>query len=157
MGKAAHRNWLIFTGITTVLLLLLSYPIARIYIQERGDSLSMAWVAMIALAVQTPLQGLVRARISYLQRIQKARNMQMLIFVSSVLYPIVSAFILGTVCGVYGVFFCYAAGDLLTLVTIWIFYTITSHHLRPSAQEYLNLPDDFEISPGILSSLISGI
>ena len=153
LGKATHRNWLIFTGATSILLVLLSYPIAWLYIHEKGSALSLTWISMIALAAQTPLQGLVRSRISYLQRIHRAGNMRILILLSSVLYPILSAYLLGVLFGVYGVVFCYTVGDLLTLITIWIYYAVTSHHMVPTPESYLSLPDDFEVKPGDIINL----
>ena len=153
LGKSVHRSCALFCGTAAVIFLILAYPIAKFYTRESSDITSLAHLAIIGVALQCPLQALVRSRITYLQRIQKTKSMQLVIMLSTVVYPILSALGLGMLFGVYGVLLCYLVGDFMTLFTIWIYYAVTKRRFRPSAQDYLNLPDDFHINPGDIISL----
>ena len=153
MGRAAHRICYVVCGITGILLIILSQPLAAFYTKNGGDITALTHFALIGAAMQCPLQALLRSRICYLQRIQKTADMQRLILLSSLIYPIVCAFILGRLFGVHGTILCYMASDLLTLTTVWIFHAVRKKHIIPSAEEYLSLPDDFTIKPGDIISL----
>ena len=153
LGKKVHTTCGIFCGAVSFILLLLSLPIAVFYSPEGGQVTHFIWITIIGVALQTPLQALVRSRISYLQRVQQMGNMRIMIITSTVVFPIVSSLLLGFFFGVYGVLLCYTLSDLLSLVSIWLYYVIKQRHFRPKAEDYLNLPDDFQIPPGDIIAL----
>ena len=78
-------------------------PIAGLYISGEGELLDMTVFAVRMIALQAPLNGFVRSRITYLQSVDRTRNMQMLTALSTVVYVVLSAFVLGEVFGAYGV------------------------------------------------------
>ena len=153
LGKSAHRSCALFCGTAATIFLILAYPIAMFYTRESGDVTNLAHYAIIGVALQCPLQALVRSRICYLQRIEKTKSMQLVIMLSTVAYPIICALVLGMLFGVYGVLLCYLIGDLMTLFTIWIYYAVKSRRFLPTVQGYLNLPEDFHVNPGDIISL----
>ena len=153
LGKNAHRTCAVFCGGTSVLLLLLVKPIAGYYTHNDASLLPLVIFALVGTALQGPMQALVRARICYLQRIQRTRNMQMLLTASSIILPILSALILGYFFGIYGVLLCYTASDFLSLVAVWFYYAFSQRSLIPKTEAYLNLPSEFRIPPGDIISL----
>ena len=62
----------------------------------------MASFAIRMVALQAPINGIVRSRITYLQAIGRTRNMQALTFVSSLVYVVGCAFALGALFGADG-------------------------------------------------------
>lgn len=153
LGKNAHRSCAVFCGGTSVLLLILAKPIAGYYTHNDASLLPLVIFALVGAAIQGPMQALVRARICYLQRIQKNRNMRMLLITSSFILPILSALILGYFFGVYGVLLCYTAGDLLSLIVVWLYYAFSARSLIPKTEAYMALPPEFHIPPGDIISL----
>ena len=153
MGKSVHRICLIACGISSAILILFSKLIATFYIGNNEDLISIIAFALIGVAIQCPLQALVRSRICYVQRIERTNDMRKLIIISTVIYPIISVFVLGSIFGVYGAIMCYTLGDLLTLITIWLYYAIKNKKIMPSPKTYMNLPNEFELNPGDVISL----
>ena len=147
-GKCIHRNCAIFCGAICVLFLTFARPIARLYISEDGELLDMTVFAVRMIALQAPLNGLVRPRITYLQSVGRTRNMQMLTAASSVVYVVLSAFLLGTAFGAYGVLASFLVSDFLCLATVWAYYAIKTHRLVPTPEAYMALPENFHRSPG---------
>ncbi|MGX8687268.1 MAG: ATP-binding protein [bacterium] len=123
-------------------------PIARLYIYEEGELLDMTVFAVRMIALQAPINGFVRPRITYLQSVGRTRNMQMLITASSLAYIVLSAFILGVLFGSYGVLASFLVSDFLCLATVWGFYAFRTRRLRPTSEDYLALPENFHRSPG---------
>ena len=152
-GNCVHRNCALYCGAVCALLLIFAKPVAGFYISEEGELLNITTFAVWMIALQTPLSGLVRSRITYLQAVQKTKNMQLLTTCSSLVYVIVSAFVLGTLFGAYGILACYLASDVLCLVTVWAFYAVRCRKLLPTPEDYLNLPEGFQRGPGDVISL----
>lgn len=153
MGNCAHRNCALYCGAVCALLLIFSKPIARFYISEEGELLNMTVFAVRMIALQTPLNGLLRPRITYLQAVQKTRNMQLLTMCSSLVYVVVSAFALGRLFGAYGILSCFLLSDFLCLATVWAFYAARHKKLLPTPEDYLSLPENFRRGPGDVISL----
>lgn len=152
-GKCAHRNCGLFCGAVCALLLIFARPVARLYIPEEGELLNMTVFAIRMIAIQTPLNGFLRPRITYLQAVGHTKNMQLLTFVSSVAYVVVSAFVLGALFGAYGVLACFLVSDFLSLATVWVFYSVKARKLLPTPDDYMDLPADFHRGPGDVISL----
>ena len=153
VGKAAHKFCFIFIGLICTMLVLFAKPIAGLYIAEQGALFSMVAFASVMVGLYAPLNGLVRSRISYLNAVKKTRNMQVMTFLSSVVYTIISAFVLGRFFGAYGVLASDLMRAALLLLTVWIAYAVFTKKLRPSSDDYLALPDSFDLSPGDVISL----
>ena len=142
--RCIYRNCAIFCGAVCVLFLIFARPIAAFYIKEADEQLlDMASFAICMVALQAPVNGIVRSRITYLQAIGRTRNMQALTFVSSLVYVVGCAFALGALFGAYGIFASYFVSDLLTLATVWVFYCIKTRKPRHSrsAQKKPFLPN----------------
>ena len=147
--RCIYRNCAIFCGAVCVLFLIFARPIAAFYIKEADEQLlDMASFAICMVALQAPVNGIVRSRITYLQAIGRTRNMQALTFVSSLVYVVGCAFALGALFGAYGIFASYFVSDLLTLATVWVFYCIKTRKLFPTLQDFINLPEGFHRGPG---------
>ena len=153
LGKKVHSTCAIFCGAVSFILIAFSYPIAKFYSPAGGQVTHFIWITILGVALQTPLQALVRSRISYLQRIKQMGSMRTMIITSTVVFPIISSLVLGVLFGVYGVLLCYTLSDLLSLVSIWLYYVIKIKHIRPKPEDYLNLPEDFQIPPGDIIAL----
>ena len=143
----------IFSGSICVLLLLFARPVARLYVTGEGRILDMATFGIQMLALQNPLQALISSRIKYLQAIHRKLNMNLLIFGSKLVFVLISAFALGKLFGVYGILAAYTASDALSLLAVYILYRVKTHKVFPSRRDFLNLPDDFYLSPGDVISL----
>ena len=76
-----------------------------------------------------------------------------MILASSMFFPILSSLVLGFLFGAYGILFCYTVGDLLSLFSVWACYAFNNKRFVPTAVDYLNLPEDFQIPPGDIIAL----
>ena len=147
-GSCLHRACLIFCGAVCLLFFIFAEPLAGLYISERGEIFDMTVFAVRMIALQAPVNGFLRPRITYLQAVDRTRNMQALIILSSLVYIVLSAFILGLVFGPYGVLACFLVSDLLSLATIWLYYAVRTRKLFPTPEDYMALPRNFYRSPG---------
>ena len=153
IGKTAHKFCFIFLGAICAILVLFAKPIAGIYISQQGKLFDMVVFSSVMIGIYAPLNGLVRSRISYLNAVKKTRNMQIMTFLSSVVYTIISAFALGKLFGAYGVLASDLMRAVLLMLTVWIYYAVITKKLFPSPDDYLSLPDSFDLSPGDVISL----
>ena len=147
-NKCIQRNCALFCGAVCVLLFAFARPVARLYISGDGELLDMTVFAVRMVALQAPLNGLVRPRITYLQAVGRTKNMQMLTTVSSLVYVVLCALVLGVAFGAYGVLACFVVSDLLSLATVWAYYAIRTRRLLPTPEAYMALPENFRRSPG---------
>ena len=147
-GKCIHRNCAIFCGAICLLFFFFARPIARLYISEDGELLNMTVFAVRIIALQVPLNGLVRPRITYLQSVGRTRNMQLLTAVTSLVYVVLSAYVLGAAFGPYGVLASVLLSDFLSLATVWLYYAVSKRRLIPTPEDYMALPENFHRSPG---------
>lgn len=153
VNKQEHKMILWFPCVVSLLILLFSEQITRLYIPENGGIFNMALFSIRFLAVQIPIQALIESRIKYLQAIQKKRNMALLTLFARLISVVISTFLLGKFFGSYGILACYTVSDALTLAGIYLYYAIRCHDLRPTRQDFLNLPDYFHLNPGDVISL----
>jgi anti-sigma regulatory factor (Ser/Thr protein kinase) len=147
-GSCIHRLCIWFCGAVAVIFFIFAKPIARLYIPGEGELFDMTVFAVRMIALQTILNGFVRPRITYLQAVGRTRNMQLLTSASSLLYVALSAFILGTAFGPYGVLASFLVSDFLCLTTVWLYYAVRTRRLIPTPEDYLALPENFRRSPG---------
>ena len=153
MGRSAHKYCALFLGFSALVLVFLSRPIAMMYLSERGELFKMVVFASVMTGLSAPFNGLIRSRISYLNSIGKVRNMQIMTFLSSIVYTIVSAFTLGKLFGSYGILASDALRILLLMLTVWLYYVVKTKKVFPSPNDYLALPDTFNVHPGDIISL----
>lgn len=153
MGRSVHKYCALFLGFVALVLVFLSRTIAMMYLSERGELFKMVVFASVMTGLFAPFNGLVRSRISYLNSIGKVRNMQIMTFLSSIVYTIVSAFTLGKLFGSYGILASDALRILLLMLTVWLFYVVKTKKVLPSPSDYLALPDTFYFHPGDIISL----
>ena len=148
VGRYVHRNCAQFCGFICLLFLFFAKTVARLYISEEGELLNMTAFAVRMIGLQAPLYGLLRPRIAYLQAVNKTRNMQLLSALSTLIYVVLTAAVLGSVFGAYGILACFPVSDLLSLITVWIYYSFKTRKPFSSRDDYLALPEDFHLSPG---------
>lgn len=153
MGRSVHKYCALFLGFVALVLVFLSRTIAMMYLSERGELFKMVVFASVMTGLFAPFNGLVRSRISYLNSIGKVRNMQIMTFLSSIVYTIVSAFTLGKLFGSYGILASDALRILLLMLTVWLYYVVKTKKVLPSPSDYLALPDTFYFHPGDIISL----
>ena len=150
MGRSAHKYCAIFLGLTGLVLVVLAKPIAMLYISDRGELFDMVVFASVMTGLFAPFNGLVLSRISYLNSIKKIRSMQIMTFLSSIVYTIISAYALGWMFGTNGLLASDLMRTLLLLLTVWLYYSVRAKKVFPGVRAYLALPDSFRISPGDL-------
>lgn len=153
VGKSAHKRCAIFLGGVGVILVLFAKPIAGFYISEQGELFTMVAFASAMTGLYTPLNGLSRARISYLNAVKRVKYMQIMTFLSSVVYAISSAWILGKLFGAYGVLASDLLRVVLLLVTTMLYHAVRYKKPIPSPKDYLFLPESFDLKPGDVISL----
>ena len=143
----------IFCGGICVLFLVFARPIAKLYIPEEGALLDMTVFAIRMIALQAPLDGILRPRITYLQATSHIRNMQILTIISKLLYVVFAALILGHLFGAYGILASYLVSSFLSLLTMRLYYSIKLRKVIPELRDYLDLPEHFSIGPGDIIEL----
>ncbi len=149
---------LILNGSVSVLLLIFAPQVARIFITGEGELFGMVTFAIRLLALQGPLQALISCRIKYLQSIRLTVNMNLLIVASKLVFVLFSAFVLGSLFGVYGILACFTVSDALSLLAVCVFYLAKTRKRLPKQVDFLNLPAECHLSPGDVISLdIRGI
>lgn len=148
MGKSVHKVCAIFLGTTGLIFVLLSKQIAGLYISGHGEVFSLVRFAAIMTGLYAPLNGIAQSRISYLGAVKKIRNMQILTFLSSVVYIVISAFILGKTFGSYGVLGSDFMRAILLMLSVWIYYAVSLKKFLPAADDYLTLPESFDLNSG---------
>ena len=72
---------------------------------------------------------------------------------STIIYTLSAAFTLGTVFGAYGVFTVDNIRAIMLLLTVWVYYSFKTKKIKPSPDDYLALPDSFNLYPGNVISL----
>jgi Na+-driven multidrug efflux pump/anti-sigma regulatory factor (Ser/Thr protein kinase) len=152
-GRSAHRINAMFLGASLIVLTLFSRFVAGIYISEPGELFEMVVFASIMTGFYAPINGLVRSRLSYLNAVKRTRNMQIMTFLSTVVYTIISALTLGSLFGAYGVLSSELMRVTLLLITVWVFYCVKTKKLFPRPDDYLSLPENFDPYPGDVISV----
>ena len=74
-------------------------------------------------------------------------------FLFSLGFIVLSALILGSLFGAYGILGTNLLATLFMLISVWLFYAVKCKKLIPSPKDYLELPDSFDLSPGDVISL----
>lgn len=64
-----------------------------------------------------------------------------------------SKYAMGLGFGVYGILACYTVSDALTLLAVFVFYTVKKRGKLPKRDDYLSLSDEFYLKPGDVISL----
>ena len=148
------KRWIfVCCGSVCTLMLIFAPLIARLYVSGDGELMRMVTFVIRMLALQNPLQALIANRIKYLQAIQRKRNMNLLIFAAQLVFVLLSAAVMGTLFGVYGILACFTVSDALSLAAVWFFYLIKCRSHVPTRRDILNLPEEFYLHPGDVISL----
>ena len=74
--------------------------------------------------------------------------MQMLTIMSKLVYVVLAASIMGAAFGAYGILASFLVSDILSLGTVWCFYSIKHRKLIPMLEHFLDLPVSFRRKPG---------
>lgn len=104
-------------------------------------------------AFYAPFYALVKSRITFLQAIQKVRKMQGMILLNSLIYLVGSALVLGKFFGARGVLATRPVCMIMTLITVWIYQVVSTKRIAQSADDYIELPEEFNVRPGDAISL----
>lgn len=140
-------------GGCSILTLLFRKPIAGLYIKGNSEIFDMACFAIVMLAIQIPLKAILDSRIRYLQGIHRKYSMNILIGLARFINVVVAAYVCGRLFGVYGVLACFTVSDIVTLLEVYIYYVVKCRKVFPSRHDFLNLPSEFNYSPGDVISL----
>lgn len=152
-GKSVHKYCNLFLGGAGVALILFRRIFAGMYISEPGELQNLVIIGAVFTGFYAPLTGLVRSRISYLNAIKRKKSMQILTILSSIVYTPLVAFILGYIFGACGVLATELVQTILLLLTIVIHYQINTKKIIPAVDDYLCLPEEFDLPPGDVISL----
>ena len=153
VGHCVHRYCILVLGTILVILIVLSKTITSLYIPERGNIYDLSLWGVWMTAFYAPVYALVKSRITFLQAIQKVRKMQGLILLNSLIYLVGSAYFLGKLFGARGVLATRPVCMILTLITVWIYQVVSTKRIAQSANDYIELPEEFSIRPGDAISL----
>ena len=152
-GVMCHRVSLISALALLAAVLIFTTPLANIYTAGNPELNRYVMFAFRMFALQIPLDAMKRSRISYLESVHKNKLMLLLIILSGFVAPVAMSFVLGKIAGVYGVLAGATVSDLITLVAVQVFYVVTKKKLRLSVNDYLMLPDEFNLAPENVISL----
>ncbi len=153
MGRTAHRTCFIFLGAAGAILLAFARQIAGFYVSPQSEIYPLVVFGAAATAFFAPLNGLVRARIAYLNAIRRTRDMQIMTLLTSLVYTVLCTGLFGLLLGSRGLLSAELLLAALLLVTTLTAIQIRKKKLIPSPVDYLALPESFDLSPGDVISL----
>ena len=145
VGGFAHRAILLFAVPIGGALWLFRAPIAVFYARD-PETAALIVFAIGCLAPDLPLKALVDARISYLQAIKRPKTASTLLMLNRLVFPVVSAALLGLLFGARGVLASVTVSDGLTALAVFAAGMIRKKGL-PTADESLMLGAGFDIPP----------
>ena len=153
VNSCEKKMILLFCGTTCGLMLIFAPAIARLYVSGDEELIRSVTFVIRMLAIQNPLQALIANRIKYLQSTKHKTNMNLLILAAQLAFVLLSAFGLGRFFGVYGILAAYTVSDALSLLSIFIFYSVKCRKTVPTRGDFLDLPGEFHLNPGDVISM----
>lgn len=152
-GVMCHRVCFISSFTLLIAITVFTTPLANIYTSGEPELNKYVVFAFRMFAFQIPLDAMKRSRISYLESVHNSKRMALLIVLSGFIAPVGSSFILGKIAGVYGVLAGATVSDLVTLIIVQVFYMVKNRKWTVSVNDFLSLPDMFNIGPEDIISL----
>lgn len=142
----AFKVSLIISSITGIIVLILSYPISRLYTNDK-EILEYSIFAICTLAIVIPLDTLTGALQNYLQGIGNLKLVNLINFGERFFIPVITAVILGINFGSKGILASIAVGKLLIIPMLFVIICIRRKGLPKNINDFMFLPDDFGGSP----------
>ncbi len=132
----------IVSSITGIIMIILSYPISRLYTNEK-EVLEYSVFAICCLAAVLPLDTLTVALQNYLQGIEKLKLVNIINFGERFVIPVITAVVLGLSFGSKGILASIAVGKILIILMMFVIICIRRKGLPKNINDFMFLPDDF--------------
>ena len=145
--KITLRLGLIINGALAVVLLTVPGFFARLLGVTEGDLLNMSVMAIRLFGLAMPLQLINSALINYYQCTRKVAMATMICVLQSLVYTVLFSLILIRPMGATGVWLAFLAGELLTVLTVFLLLCIRNRRIAVSFDSILMLDDDFGGDP----------
>ena len=157
VGVMAHRYSLFISAGILAVLGACAYPLAALLTENRATE-ELLIFAIYCVIASAPLSLLVRARVGYLQVVEKVTAAQWVGAASNLVFLVAGACLLTPVFGVKGVFLGFPVSQLATLTVIWLSHMKRIKKIIPSGSDYLEIDKSFDISPAdVISYPVSKI
>ena len=147
VGHLAHVYTLIYSLVVIVVMIPLADIVAGIYVPNDPELRNLVIFAIYCLAVGNVFSTLVVCRVAYLQSIHLIKEPQILTLLNKLIVVLAICLILMKIMGHRGVIVALAACGFIILAGIYIYYVIRYRKLKPSVDDFMNLPDEFKIKP----------
>lgn len=149
IGKLAHKYTYLYSAAVAVFTFLCSSQIASCYVREEGELKELVVFSTYILAIGIFFSTLVQSRTSYLQATRQLKKCQVLTLLSRLFAVVPCAFLCVQFWGNRGVIISFVLSDALICIGIMIFYYLKKDNKSklPSVDDYMSLPEDFNIRP----------
>lgn len=149
VGSLAQKYTIVYALIASIIAIFFSDGITYYYVGDNAELRELVKFSIYALAIGILPRTLLLSRTSYLQATRQVKKCQLLTFLSNIVVIAPCAFVCVFFWGGHGVISSFAVADFILCLMIIAFYYIKSNDKKrlPSADEYLSLPNDFEIHP----------
>lgn len=138
----AFKVSVIISSITGIIMLVLSYPISKLYTSDK-EVLEYSIFAICCLAIVLPLDTLTVALQNYLQGIGNLRLVNLMNFGERFFIPVITAVMLGIPFGSKGILASIAVGKILIILLMFVVICIRRKGLPQNINDFMFLPDDF--------------
>ena len=145
--QTALRYGAVLVSIAGAVLGIFAPQFVSLYIQPDDKAYAMAVECVRIFAFSMPLHALNNVFINYLQGTRNLKRSHLVCAMNELLAIIASAYVLGNLFGVRGVWMAFPVGKLLTLVTVFVLACISEKRLPKSTGDFLFLPKTFDSTP----------
>lgn len=150
VGKVAHIFAVAYSAVVLAFIMIFVNPIASYYVPEAGELHDLVVFSMYTLALGLFTSTLIASRTSYLQASHQIKKTQILTFLNKLLVVVPCAFLCVNIWGSYGVIASFVISDLLILIFVFFYYRKPNSAKEmpiPTPEDYLALPEEFNIKP----------
>lgn len=139
-----RRAWML--GLCLAVLLQFAAPLCvSLFIPDAGESRDMAILGVRLFALGMTPCCLINALKNTYQGIGRVRRTEIISVLEGAVLPSLAAWILSLFFHTTGVWFYFLAGELLTLLGVWLIAGKRCGRLLPDADGFLMLPEDFGV------------
>jgi len=147
ISKLAHLYTYICTAATCVLIAFSAKPLAAYYVPQAGELRQLVFFALCMFCIQSFFTALVSCRLSYLQSIHRTKENFVVTMFSRLLAVTICAALLVKPFGAKGVIVAFTLGNVLICLGIILYHWIGNKGKFPRMDDYMLLPDAFEVLP----------
>ena len=117
--------------------------IATFYFGDRTEVVEAATLCLRFYAFRLPFLAFNEVYMNYFQAIGDSKRSHILSILQRMAYIVVSAFVLGSLFGIVGVWLAFPVGELLVSLTIVVMAAVHEKHIPRKVSDLLFLPSDF--------------